>query len=116
VVVVTRSVFLQGLLASGGDVKWPSNADQSRDDVVSALDSVVAKLDRRNRADLALAFALAQPWITSVVIGAESAEQLEEVVDLALCEPLSDEQVSVLLSTVPAGTDVLINPSKWEHK
>ena len=116
VVVVTRSVFLQGLLASGGDVKWPSNSDQSRDDVVSALDSAAAKLDRRNRADLALAFALAQPWITSVVIGADSATQLEEVVDLAASEPLTAEQIDEVLDTIPAGTDVLIDPSKWEHK
>ncbi|MCX6494709.1 MAG: aldo/keto reductase [Actinobacteria bacterium] len=116
VVVVARSVFLQGLLASGDDVKWPSNAGQSRDDVMLALDAAVAKLGRRNRADLALAFALAQPWISSIVVGAESVEQFEEVVDLASCEPLTDEQLTVVLSTVPAGTDVLINPIKWEHK
>jgi aryl-alcohol dehydrogenase-like predicted oxidoreductase len=116
VAVVTRSVFLQGLLASDGQVRWPSNAEQSRDDVISALDMAVGKLGRRSRADLALAFALAQPWITSVVIGVESVEQLEEVVDLGTSDLLTTEQIRFVIDNVPQGTDVLINPSMWEHK
>jgi spore coat polysaccharide biosynthesis protein SpsF (cytidylyltransferase family)/aryl-alcohol dehydrogenase-like predicted oxidoreductase len=116
VVVVTRSVFLQGLLASDAEVRWPSNADQSRDEMIRAVDAAVTKLGRRNRADLALAFALSQTWISSVVVGADSAAQLKEVVDLSASERLTSDDIDLLLETVPEGTDVLVNPSMWEFQ
>ena len=52
---------------------------------VDALEKLVVDLKRKNRVDLCMSYARAQPWITEVLIGAERIEQLAELVELVRC-------------------------------
>jgi hypothetical protein len=46
------------------------------DRVIAALDQLVLDLQRKDRLDLSLAYARGVPWISEVVLGAETAEQV----------------------------------------
>lgn len=57
----------------------------------------VSRLGRQNRVDLALSYARGQPWVSQVVLGAETAEQLRD--NIAACEspPLTGESSNTCL-------------------
>lgn len=46
------------------------------DRVIAALDKLVADLHRSDRLDLCLAYARGIPWISEVLLGAETADQV----------------------------------------
>jgi hypothetical protein len=46
------------------------------DRVIAALDKLVADLNRSDRLDLSLAYARGVPWISEILLGAETAEQV----------------------------------------
>jgi spore coat polysaccharide biosynthesis protein SpsF (cytidylyltransferase family)/aryl-alcohol dehydrogenase-like predicted oxidoreductase len=106
-----RSVFLQGLLLSDPG-RWPSWADTAAR-LCSDLRRLVASLRRHSAADLCIAFVRACPWVTSLVIGVESAGQLEELLQLAHEPPLSAAQVAAVRETFTEVPERLLNPSLW---
>jgi aryl-alcohol dehydrogenase-like predicted oxidoreductase len=112
-VITVRSVYLQGLLVAGSAVRWPHLADAVRDDLVGTLDRLAGELGRDGRADLCLAYVLGLPWVTSVVIGAETEEQLRANVALAVRPPLSSDERAAVLAALPAVPDALLDPSRW---
>ncbi|GGJ89627.1 oxidoreductase [Pilimelia anulata] len=112
-VVTVRSVFLQGLLAAGRAVRWPRLADAERDRVVSTLDGLAAELGRSGRDELCLAYVRALPWVTSVVIGAESADQLRQHAGLVAGAPLTTGERARVQSAVPAVPAELLDPCRW---
>ena len=112
-VVTVRSAYLQGLLVAGTAVTWPHLPDAERDSVVAALDKLAADLGRDGRADLCLAYLLSLPWVTSLVVGAETEEQLRANAELISREPLSDDERAHVLATLPEMPADLLDPSRW---
>lgn len=47
------------------------------DRVIVALDKLVADLNRSDRLDLSLAYARGVPWISEILLGAETTEQVK---------------------------------------
>lgn len=112
-VVTVRSVYLQGLLAAGIDARWPSNAGLDVRQFVDALDELVEDLGRCSRADLALAYVLGQPWVTSVVVGAETPAQVVDTATLARRPPLTTAEQELVRARLPEAPLDLIDPSRW---
>jgi aryl-alcohol dehydrogenase-like predicted oxidoreductase len=112
-VITVRSAYLQGLLVAGTSVRWPHLGDDRRDAVVAALDGLVAELARADRADLCLAYLLSLPWVTSVVVGAETEDQLRRNADLVRRAPLTAAEAEHVRATLPEMPADLLDPSRW---
>jgi aryl-alcohol dehydrogenase-like predicted oxidoreductase len=113
VIVVARSVYLQGLLAAGTDVGWPIVSQGRRNHIVAALDRIARDLGYANRAALCMAYALSLPWITSVVVGAETPAQLRENVRLACLPRLAPAELEEVRTAIPEVPPALLDPSRW---
>lgn len=113
-VVTVRSAFLQGLLAAGRTVRWPGLPDPRRDALVDALDALAAELER-SRDELCLAYVRALPWVTSVVIAAESADQVRQHAALMAGPPLTTGEREWVRSALPAVPEELLDPTRWRH-
>jgi aryl-alcohol dehydrogenase-like predicted oxidoreductase len=112
-VVTVRSVYLQGLLAAGTGVRWPHLSPGDRDRVVAVLDRTAGVLGRAGRADLCLAYVLGLPWVTSVVVGADTVAHLRANVGLATRTPLTADERAFLLAELPAVPLDLLDPARW---
>lgn len=116
VVITCRSVYLQGLLTGGLKARWPTNVTIDVEALTATLARLCDELGRVSAADLCLAYVLGQPWVTSVVVGAESAEQVRESAMLARRTPLTAEEIALVeqqLGPVPAA---LVDPSQWRNR
>jgi aryl-alcohol dehydrogenase-like predicted oxidoreductase len=51
--------------------------------------------------------------VTSVVIGAETEEQLRRNVSLAVRPPLSADERAAVVAALPDVPDALLDPSRW---
>jgi len=114
-VVTVRSAYLQGLLVAGTAVTWPNLPDPERDAVVATLDKLAADLGRDGRADLCLAYLLSLPWVTSLVVGAETEEQLRANAALIDREPLTGPEREHVLAALPEMPVELLDPSRWSR-
>ncbi|GGK35830.1 oxidoreductase [Pilimelia terevasa] len=112
-VVSVRSVFLQGLLAAGRAVRWPGLPDADRDELITTLDRLAVTLGRPGRDELCLAYVRSLPWVTSAVIGAESADQLRQHAALVRGAPLSAAERDWVRDAVPAVPEELLDPCRW---
>jgi aryl-alcohol dehydrogenase-like predicted oxidoreductase len=110
-VIHARSVFLQGLLLSAPD-RWPSWA-HTAPRLCSDIRRLIRSLQRKCAADLCMAFVRAFPWITSLVLGVESAAQLRELLSLACTEPLSPAEAAAVGDTFTYVPARLLNPVLW---
>ena len=112
VIVTVRSAYLQGLLVNPG-ARWPVNAGLDQADVTARVAGLVEELGRESAADLCLAWVLGHAWVTSVVVGAETPEQVRDSARLD-AQPTAhtggDRHVAEVL---PAGGDDLVDPSRW---
>ena len=72
-----RSIYLQGILLAESS-KWPRFAQESglADRVISCLEQLVVQLGRRDRVDLCLGYARGLCWVTHIVLGAETIQQV----------------------------------------
>jgi len=113
VVVTCRSVYLQGLLLGDKNLPWPANSGVDPSDVRTLLRSLVDELGRTSTADLCLAYVLGHPWVSSVVLGAESAEQVTESVAVARRPPLDSDEIKHVQSRLPRVAEELLDPSRW---
>lgn len=114
VLLTARSAFLQGLLVADESAHWPGNVGITRAEVARITATLTAQLGRRSRTDLALAYVLAQPWITSVVVGAETADQVAELAELAHAEPFTVREMETVRAAFAGMSPQLIDPSTWE--
>jgi aryl-alcohol dehydrogenase-like predicted oxidoreductase len=112
-VVTVRSAYLQGLLVAGTAVTWPNLPDADRDAIVATLDKLAADFGREGRADLCLAYLFSLPWVTSLVVGAETEEQLRANAELIDREPLTAGQREQVLAALPEMPVELLDPSRW---
>jgi aryl-alcohol dehydrogenase-like predicted oxidoreductase/spore coat polysaccharide biosynthesis protein SpsF (cytidylyltransferase family) len=118
VVVHARSALLQGLLVGpAGDsavVPWPQSGEFDASHCLRQLRKFAAEFGRENLTDLCLAYVRSQPWITSVVVGCETLEQVNENLTL-FCRPkLTAEQCAELEDSLPRAPEDLLNPSQWK--
>jgi aryl-alcohol dehydrogenase-like predicted oxidoreductase len=112
-VVTARSVYLQGLLAAGTAVRWPHLPDADRDALVATLDRLAADLGRDGRTGLCVSYVLGLPWVTSVVIGAETEDQVRGNAVLASRPPLTPDERAAVLAALPEVPADLLDPSRW---
>jgi spore coat polysaccharide biosynthesis protein SpsF (cytidylyltransferase family)/aryl-alcohol dehydrogenase-like predicted oxidoreductase len=113
VVVHARSALLQGLLVAPAE-SWPSSADFDAAGCLRQLRRLAAEFERESLTDLCLAYVRSQPWITSVVVGSETMEQLNENLRLFCLPKLNPEQCGELESLTPKAPEGLLNPSQWK--
>lgn len=112
VTVHGRSTLLQGLLPNPA-VDWPFSAEYDGASCQRHLGAFASQCGRESVTDLCLAYVRSQRWITSVVVGCETLEQLKENLRL-FCQPkLTGEQCAELESALPRAPEGLLNPSQW---
>ena len=100
VVVTVRSAYLQGLLVNP-DARWPLNAGLDQADLAARIAGLVEELGRESAADLCLAWVLGHPWVTSVVVGAETADQVRDSARLTRNDPLTPEEIAHVAEVLP---------------
>lgn len=93
VTIHVRSIYLQGVLITDR-TRWPAFAVESglADEVLMALDALVVQLGREDKVDLTLAYARGIPWISQVVLGAETPEQVRDNVRACARPALTAEE------------------------
>lgn len=114
VTIVARSVLLQGLLVEATGSRWPSNVPTSHSEVMASLDLIVGEFNRESRLDLCLAYVNGIEWVTSMVLGCESANQAEELSRLSRQAPLTPLQISEVHDRLPKIDETLLDPSLWK--
>jgi spore coat polysaccharide biosynthesis protein SpsF (cytidylyltransferase family)/aryl-alcohol dehydrogenase-like predicted oxidoreductase len=112
VIVHARSALLQGLLATGAE-SWPAVGGFDAGDCAERLRAAAHHFQRTGVIDLCLAYIRSQAWITSVIVGCETMEQLSENLGLFRLPALSAEEGDELEHRIPKAPDTLLNPSKW---
>jgi len=106
-----RSVYLQGILVSDAST-WPKgSADPG--EWIGRLDQAVGKLKRKSRADLCMAYAIGAPWVTTVLVGAETEQQLRDNLSLALRPPLEPDERTYIQALMGRAPELLLNPAMW---
>lgn len=109
--VQVRSVFLQGLLLNDAAL-WPEWVVERRE-LAAKIEHLSRKFGRKSRADLCIAYVRSFPWVATLVLGAETLRQLEQLVPLA-SEPALTEQQAREVQAVFAGVpERLLNPARW---
>jgi spore coat polysaccharide biosynthesis protein SpsF len=111
--VHARSIFLQGILAADDASVWPNIDGVNAPDLVSFLSELARQFERRDAADLCLAYARGQDWIDGVVVGMETEAQLEMNLRLSVRPPLSSQDCAEIEARVPLVPAQLLNPAEW---
>lgn len=106
-----RSAFLQGLLLNEA-ASWPA-WEGNAGHWVQTIDQLVAELGRSSRADLCLAYVMAQPWVDAVVLGVDTPEQLAQTLQTACNPVLGADEIALVEARLIGASDRLLNPSKW---
>lgn len=112
VIVHARSALLQGLLTLPA-VRWPrvEGIDAAR--ISRTLDELQTEFGREGRVDLCLAYVAALPWVTSIVVGSETAAQLRTNLDLVRRDTLTAAQVARVDAAFAPLPDTLLDPARW---
>jgi spore coat polysaccharide biosynthesis protein SpsF (cytidylyltransferase family)/aryl-alcohol dehydrogenase-like predicted oxidoreductase len=113
VVYHARSVLLQGLLAVQPD-RWPNIDGVNPQYLIDALDRVARQFDRHGRIDLCIAYVRALPWVTSLVIGMETVDQLLTNLQFFQTKSLTAEQCLEVENSIPMLPESLLNPANWK--
>jgi spore coat polysaccharide biosynthesis protein SpsF len=112
VAVYARSIFLQGVLL-GNSSGWPNVGDYDAERYAALLRNFAERFERRNVADLCVAYARAQNWLCSFVVGCETSAQLAENLDLFREPALPGDQCEELERAFLKAPEALLNPSRW---
>jgi aryl-alcohol dehydrogenase-like predicted oxidoreductase len=117
VVLHGRSALLQGLLTIDDPLQWPiADSDVARR-CIAGLQAAAKSLGRDGVADVCFAYARAQPWLTGVVVGAETAAQMAENIRLFQTPPLTPAQAGAVAASLPGPLpDQLLNPALWPRR
>lgn len=112
VVIHARSVLLQGMLTLPAESWIPVPGVQPQQ-LCEALDDLVRLFGRADRIDLCMGYVRALPWVTSLVVGMESLQQLQSNLRLAQKSALAPEQMKTTAAAFPVLPDALVNPAMW---
>jgi aryl-alcohol dehydrogenase-like predicted oxidoreductase/spore coat polysaccharide biosynthesis protein SpsF (cytidylyltransferase family) len=114
VVVHARSALLQGLLTGTAVASWPESGDFDVPSCLRQLRTFVAEFGRESLTDLCFAYVRSQSWVTSVVVGCETMEQVNENLRLFCLRKLTEEQCAEMERSLPRAPENLLNPSQWK--
>jgi spore coat polysaccharide biosynthesis protein SpsF (cytidylyltransferase family)/aryl-alcohol dehydrogenase-like predicted oxidoreductase len=113
VVVHARSALLQGVLAHPAG-RWPVVEGFQSQEYFRMLGRLAEEFGREGVVDLCLAYVRSLAWVTSVVVGCETMDQLEENLRLCRTPKLSREQCEHLRQALPQAPEEFLNPAKWK--
>jgi aryl-alcohol dehydrogenase-like predicted oxidoreductase/spore coat polysaccharide biosynthesis protein SpsF (cytidylyltransferase family) len=113
VAIHARSAFLQGILLHPAN-RWPGIAHVDREGLAGRLLAFAEAFHRDGLADLCLSYVRSLPWITGVVVGCETRQQLDANLRLFSLPKLSADQILELEDGFRDIPEALLNPSKWE--
>ena len=113
VIVAVRSVFLQGLLVGGDKARWPDIDGVDTEKIRRTIDELVVDLGRASPADLCLAYVLGHEWVTSVVVGADTEQQVREQAELIRHKPVTREQMREIRARLGVLPEQLADPAQW---
>ena len=113
VTVHVRSVYLQGLLAAGPEVRWPTITGVDSADLNFQLFDLTRRMNRESVADLCLAYARSQDWIDGIVVGMEHVSQLALNMSLFKRPALTVAEARHIEATLPRAPEQLLNPARW---
>jgi len=113
VVVHARSALLQGVLAHPPS-RWPAVEGFQPQECSRMLGRLAKEFGRESVVDLCLAYVRSLAWVTSVVVGCETMDQLEENLRLCRTPRLSREQCEHLRQALPQAPGEFLNPAKWK--
>lgn len=112
-ICTVRSVFLQGLLAAPDLARWPVDLSDDVERIRAGIPSLVKELGRTSAADLAVAYVRGHSFVTSVVLGAETTDQVRDQARLLASSPLTADEIARVDEVIPAGSPALVDPSTW---
>lgn len=112
VILHGRSALLQGLLTLDDPARWPCERSLA-EGCIAALKGLAHDLRRRSVVDLCFAYARAQSWLAGIVVGAETAAQMAENIELFRSPVLTEEEVSQVTRRIPEVPESLLDPSRW---
>lgn len=98
-VVAARSVAVKELLKVGTQVGGGRSVASTT--LLKRLEGLARDLGREGAADLCMAYALGQPWVTSVVIEPETEQQLLDHSRWAVRAPLTGAELEALEEAIP---------------
>lgn len=113
VTVAVRSTYLQGILADPLARHWPGPRASDAAELSARLTALCRELGRESLRDLALGYVLGHSWVDAVVVGARSAEQIEDAARLVARPPLTVAEIDRVRSAIPAGPLDLVDPARW---
>lgn len=116
VTVHARSVFLQGILAANDPDVWPKIAGINAPYILELLEDEAIRFDRKNVADLCVAFVRGQSWIDGLVIGMETEDQFDTNMRLFLRPPLATHDCVQLERRLPRMPERLLDPAQWPRQ
>ncbi|MFX0047392.1 MAG: aldo/keto reductase [Candidatus Hermodarchaeota archaeon] len=109
-IVLARSIYLQGLFFLDPN-NLPLNMNMA-EIPLKKLRALAKEYDTKI-SEMAFSFVRDLPEITSLVIGAENLEQIDENVKLLKTKPLNSQLCERITEEFSALPDYLINPSLW---
>ncbi len=112
VILHGRSALLQGLLTLTDPARWPCDTALARR-CIDALADLAKQLGRQSIIDLCFAYARAQSWLAGIVVGAETAAQMAENIELFRTPTLTPNQVTQVAQRIPEVPESLLDPSRW---
>ena len=113
-VVHVRSALLQGLVVSRRPELWARAGVPESAEVLDWLQRTATRLGRLDVADLALAYARAQPWCDGVVVGMETPGQLSANMRSFEMPPLTADEVLGVRQARPMLNARSLDPAQWE--
>ena len=114
VILHGRSALLQGLVTIDDPAQWPIRDKGLARRCIATLKETASKLGRESVADLCFAYARAQPWLTGIVVGAETTAQMAENIGLFRTPALTGDQAKVAAAALPnVLPEQLLNPALW---
>ena len=113
VILHGRSALLQGLLTIDDAGRWPCDRSLA-ERCIAALRQLADSFGRRSVIDLCFAYARAQTWLAGIVVGAETAAQMAENVELFRTPALTLSELAQVAERIPADVpESLLDPSRW---
>ena len=108
--VFVRSVFLQGLFFKDADELPP--VLQCAREYLAHLRRI-ADNENISVAQLAFVYVRDLPGVTSLVVGAETPEQVRQNLQLVNAPPLSEKAAAEIRKVFESVPEIILNPLKW---
>jgi spore coat polysaccharide biosynthesis protein SpsF len=112
VILHGRSALLQGLLTLDEPSRWPCERALA-EHCIALLKDLTRDFGRSSIIDLCFAYARAQTWLAGIVVGAETAAQMAENIELFRTPALTEEQAAQIARRIPEVPESLLDPSRW---